>query len=63
MSKYLKYGSSQGIGVLSEVVIKTEQKLENINSKSLILEEAIEFKNYKINAGEALKYFLGDSAK
>lgn len=63
VSKDLKYGSSQGIGVLSELVIKTEQKLESVHAKPLILEEAIEFKNYKINAGEALKYFLGDSAK
>lgn len=63
VSKNLKYGSSQGIGVLSEVLMRTEQKLEAAGAKPLILEENVEFKNYKINSGEALKYFLGESAK
>lgn len=63
VKKELKYGTSQGIGVLSEVEITTEQKLESSTAKPLITEETVEFKNYKINAGEALKYFLGDSSK
>lgn len=63
IDKELKYGTSQGIGVLAEVTIRTEQKALAPDAKPLKSEEKIEFKNYKINAGEALKYFLGDSVK
>lgn len=63
VKKVLTYGQSQGIGVLSKVTVTTEQKGANPAIKPLILEEELEFKNYKINAGEALKYYLGDSAK
>ena len=62
LKKELEYGKSQGIGVLSEVTVTTEQSFPGA-PKPLITEESLEFKNYKINAGEALKYFLGDSAK
>lgn len=61
--KELDYGSSQGIGVLSEVKMVTEQRSEVPGAKPLISEEELEFKNYKINSGEALKYFLGESPK
>jgi len=61
--KDLTYGTSQGIGVLSKVRITTEQKSTEQGSKPLILEELIEFSNYKINNGDALKYFLGESSK
>jgi hypothetical protein len=63
VKKDLKYGSSQGIGILSEVTVTTEQRSEAPGAKSLISEETVSFKNYKINAGEAMKYFLGDSSK
>jgi hypothetical protein len=61
--KVLSYGSSQGIATLSQVRITFEQKGTAGDSKSSILEETIEFKNYKINSGEALKYFLGESGR
>lgn len=60
--KELDYGRHQGIGVLTEVKITTEQGPGG-NSKPLISEEELEFKNYKINTGEALKYFLGETSK
>ncbi len=63
VKKDLKYGTSQGIGVLTQVTITTEQKEDKPGAKAMILEESVEFKNYKINAGEALKYFLGESEK
>jgi len=63
LNKELKYGASQGISVLTEGVMKTEQKLAVRGDKALKLEENIKFKNYKINEGEALKYFLGDTDK
>ena len=57
------YGTSQGLGVLSRVRITTEQSSSTKQAKPLILEETIEFKNYKINNGDALKYFLGEGSK
>jgi hypothetical protein len=59
--KDLSYGTSQGIGVLSKVTMTTEQRSDAPGAKALISEETVEFKNYQINAGEALKYFLGDA--
>lgn len=63
VSKELKYGTSQGIGVLSRVTLTTEQRSEAPGAKPLILEEEVHFKNYKINTGDAFKYFLGESGK
>jgi hypothetical protein len=59
----LAYGTSQGIGVLSKLTITSEQKELEGKSKSLISEEEIEFKDYQINTGVALKYFLGEQDK
>lgn len=56
-SRKLNYGSSQGIGVLTEVVLTVEQGGE----KTVRTQESIEFTNYKINTGEGMRYFLGDS--
>lgn len=56
-SRKLNYGSVQGIGVLTEVVLTVEQ----IAEKTTRAEETIEFTNYKINTGEGMRYFLGDS--
>lgn len=61
VKKDLSYGTSQGIGVLSRVTVTTEQRDETPGAKALILEESVDFKNYQINAGEALKYFLGEA--
>lgn len=63
LKKELSYGSSQGMGVLSKVKVSSEQKGANSGAKSSKLEEVVEFKNYKINAGIALKYFLGETEK
>jgi hypothetical protein len=63
VSKNLDYGTIQGIGVLTEVEVSTEQKFEGAKSKPLKSGETLEFKNYKINTGEALKYFLGEANK
>jgi hypothetical protein len=59
--KELDYGKSQGIGVLTEVTVTTEQKADGSNAKPTSVRETLEFKNYKINDGEALKYFLGEA--
>ncbi len=61
--KDLAYGNHQGMGVLSRLKVTTEQTSTSKGSKQLILEESYEFKNYKINAGESLKYFLGEGPK
>lgn len=61
ITKELDYGKSQGIGVLTEVEVTTEQKLPMPDAKPTTLRETVEFKNYKINEGAALKYFLGEA--
>lgn len=61
IKKDLDYSRIDGIGVVSEVVITTEHKSNAPDSKPVSSSEKIEFKNHKINTGEALKYFLGES--
>ncbi len=61
MTKELEYGNSQGIGVLTEVEASTEHKASQAESRPMTTKETITFKNYKINSGDAFKYFLGES--
>ena len=60
IEKELDYGKVSGIGVLTEVEITTTQTLQS--GKPSSSSETINFKNYKINEGLALKYFLGESS-
>lgn len=59
--KELSYDKSNGIGVLSEVEVSMEQKLADPKAKPGTKSDTLVFKNYKINDGEALKYFLGEA--
>jgi hypothetical protein len=61
--KELEYGKFQGIGVLVGVTVTTEQKIEGSKTAPIKVSDSLEFKNYKINDGEALKYFLSISAE
>ena len=61
VKKELSYGKSQGVAVVSDVSISTEYKAVSANAKTVKFSENIEFKNYKINEGSALKYFLGEA--
>lgn len=56
-TRKLNYGTSQGIGVLTEVVLTIEQSGE----KPVRTQENIDFKNYKINTGEGSRYFLSET--
>ncbi len=56
-SRRLNYGTAQGMGVLSEVVLTVDQS----GPKTFRTQENIEFNNYKINTGEGMKYFLSDA--
>jgi hypothetical protein len=59
VTREMDYGKIQGMSVLTEMDIVTEQKSsDNKKSES---KESVEFKNYKINDGEVLKYFLGET--
>lgn len=60
IQKELDYGKANGIGVLTELTVSTEQKFDAANAKPIKFSETISFKNYKINEGVALKYFLGE---
>lgn len=57
-TRKLNYGTSQGIGVLSEVVLTVEQS----GDKNLSTQETIDFKNYKINTGAGSRHFLAEPA-
>jgi hypothetical protein len=61
IKKALRYGKSNGIDVLSEVTVSTQQKLVSDPSKTSSSSETMTFKNYKINEGDGLKHFLGES--
>lgn len=61
IKKELDYSKSNGIGVLTQVDVTTTQKFNAPDAKPVSLTESLEFKNYKINEGEALKYFLGEA--
>ena len=60
LSKDLSYGAVNGIYVVQKLKVTSEQRMTG-DSNHLKTEEVVEFQNYKINSGEALKYFLGDS--
>lgn len=59
--KTLNYGKANGVGVLTEINVNTEQKQLRPESKAFNTSENINLKNYKINEGVALKFFLGEA--
>src|SRR5690606_11709346 len=61
VQKYLTYGKSQGVSVVTEVNATTHYQSSAPDSKPVKFNESAEFKNYKINKGLALKYFLGEA--
>jgi hypothetical protein len=61
ITKELDYDKSQGIGVLSEISVSTQFTPQGKDSKVVKTSESLTFKNYKINEGVALRYFLGES--
>lgn len=61
IEKEINYGKAQGIAVVSSVETTTEQKGLGKNTQSSSLTEEVLFRNYKINEGLAMKYFLGES--
>ncbi len=63
VKKELKYGNSNGIGVLSSVTTTTTSMVEGAKGKPFSQSETLSFDNYKINSGDALKYFLAVEAK
>jgi hypothetical protein len=62
-TKELDYTTIQGIGVLEEMDIVTEQKSDKPGSKALKYKENVKFNNYKLNTGAGLKYFLSEGTK
>jgi hypothetical protein len=61
VTKEFEHDKVQGIGVLSEINITTVFTSQVKDSKSVKLSDSIKLKNYKINEGSALRYFLGES--
>ncbi len=60
VKKELTYGKVDGIGVLEEVEVATEQ-LRDPKASMIKTTDTVTFKNYKINTGAALRYFLGEA--
>lgn len=60
ISRELDYGKVEGVGVLTGLTVTTEQKGSRPEVQTMTTTETLNFKNYKINQGEALKYFLGN---
>jgi hypothetical protein len=60
ITKELDYTKSNGIVVLDEVSSSLINKIEAKDAKAIEVKDLIEFSNYKINVGEALKYFLSE---
>jgi hypothetical protein len=58
--KTLNYGSHNGMTVLKGLTISTDQKFSRPDVKPVSFSETIEFKNYQLNAGEAMKHFMKD---
>ncbi len=63
VSKELKYGNSNGTGVLSSVTTTTTSKADLPKAKPFTLSETLTFDNYKINTNGAMKWFLGNEGK
>ena len=63
IKKELKYGNSNGIGVLSSVSTTVETKSEVKGAKPFSQTETLTFDNYKLNTGTALKWFLSEGTK
>lgn len=62
VAKNVNYSGVNGIQVPTKVRVTTEQQ-SLADSKSMKSEEVVNFENYKINTGAALKFFLGESAQ
>jgi hypothetical protein len=60
VTKELEYSKVQGIGTLSQVNFTTEHR-PGSEGKPVTQKDELKFKNYRINEGIALKYFLGDA--
>lgn len=59
-SRSISYGKAQGLAVPSELEIAIEQKNQASKNNNKFKENFV-FKNYRINDGSAVKYFLGES--
>lgn len=62
-TRTLSYGKVQGLSVVTKVESEVVQKWDRPNTKPFTSVEHISFENYKINSGEAMKFFLGENSK
>ena len=63
IKKSIKYDKSQGIPVVTKVIIESETKAANPKLPSLKTPDEVLASDYKLNSGEALNYFLSTSTK
>ena len=62
-TRTLTYGKVQGLSVVTKVQSEVVQKWDRPNTKPFTSNETISFENYRINSGEAMKFFLGENSK
>ena len=60
-TKTIGYGQQSGLTVVKSVTITTDQTFSRPEQKPVSLAETIEFKNYKIDQGQAMKHFIKDA--
>lgn len=61
VTKTLNYGSVGALHALTNVSVSTEQKWDKPDTKPISGSESLDFTNYKIDQGVAMKYFLKDA--
>lgn len=57
------YSVIQGVGVIDEISLTSETRFSNEKIQTQTFKDVVEFENYKINQGLALKYFLKDKSE
>ncbi len=63
IEKNFTYSTTDGIGVLKRLEVLSRTMIPGQKNAEVKSEESFDFKNYKINRGEALNYFLGEKSK
>ncbi len=63
IEKNFSYATLDGTGVLKRLEVESKTNVPGDKPTEIKSEESFDFKNYKINTGEALNYFLGENSK
>ncbi len=62
LEKDYEYSEVKGIGVIDQISVEAKTIVLGQNAKEIKTKDKIIFNNYKLNQGEALKYFLSEKS-